>query len=303
MHHVKTPDWLQTAQGEPRGYIEPKGLSELWFHTGTICNLACPFCLEGSKPGDDRIQPMTFDDARPFLDEAVELGVEQFSFTGGEPFVTKDFVRILGYALERRPCLVLTNATKPIQRRMDEVLALLEKPHPVRFRISLDYPDPDRHDANRGEGAFQEALTTAAELHRHGFKISFARQTEGGEDAESVNRAFLPYLAEVGLPSDTHIHSFPDFRPPGACPEVPDITENCMMTHHDEASRARFMCSFSKFVLRKNGRARVYACTLVDDDSTYDLGGSLREAMQYRVMLRHHRCFSCFSCGATCSDG
>ena len=40
-----------TPDGEPRGYIQPHALRELWFHTGTACNLSCPFCLEGSKPG------------------------------------------------------------------------------------------------------------------------------------------------------------------------------------------------------------------------------------------------------------
>jgi len=303
MHHVNAPDWLQTAQGQPRGYIDPDGLKELWFHTGTICNLACPFCFEGSKPGDNRIQQLTFEEARPFLDEALALGVEQFSFTGGEPFATKDFIRILGYALERRPCLVLTNGTKPAERRMDEVLALREKPHPLRFRISLDCPDPDRHDLNRGEGSFRQALATAARLHGHGFQVAIARQSEAGEDADSVNRAYLPHFTEVGLPPDTRVHSFPEFHRPGAHPEVPEITESCMTTYHDGDSRAGFMCSYTKFVLRKNGRARVYACTLVDDDPTYDLGGSLKEAMQYRIMLRHHRCYSCFAHGACCSDG
>ena len=46
---------------------------------------------------------------------------------------------------------------------------------------------------------------------------------------------------------------------------------------------------------------RVYACTLVDDDEDYDLGGSLAEADDRRVYLRHHRCYSCFAYGASCS--
>lgn len=41
------------------------------------------------------------------------MGVEQFSFTGGEPFVIRDFVNILNYASQHRPCFVLTNATEP----------------------------------------------------------------------------------------------------------------------------------------------------------------------------------------------
>ncbi|RMH16835.1 MAG: radical SAM protein, partial [Gemmatimonadetes bacterium] len=78
-------DWLFTPEGERRGYIRAERLKEVWFHTGTICNLACPFCLEGSGPGDDRLGQVTLEDVVPFVDEAVGLGVRQFSFTGGEP--------------------------------------------------------------------------------------------------------------------------------------------------------------------------------------------------------------------------
>jgi len=71
--------WLTDPLGNPRGYIQPAQLKELWFHTGTVCNLRCPFCLEGSKPGDNRINPLTLKEAKPFIQEAVALGTEQFS--------------------------------------------------------------------------------------------------------------------------------------------------------------------------------------------------------------------------------
>jgi hypothetical protein len=62
------------------------------------------------------------------------------------------------------------------------------------------------------------------------------------------------------------------------------------------------MCAYSKMVVKKAGRMRVYACTLVDDDESYDQGGSLAESAGKRVMLRHHRCFSCFKYGSSCSE-
>jgi hypothetical protein len=62
------------------------------------------------------------------------------------------------------------------------------------------------------------------------------------------------------------------------------------------------MCGFSKMVVKKDGRMRVYACTLVDDDDDYDLGSSLSDSMRVRVMLRRHRCFACFAHGASCSE-
>ncbi len=53
-HRIAQHNRLITPTGEPRGYIQPKTLKELWFHTGATCNLQRPFCLEGSKPGDNR---------------------------------------------------------------------------------------------------------------------------------------------------------------------------------------------------------------------------------------------------------
>jgi hypothetical protein len=55
-------------------------------------------------------------------------------------------------------------------------------------------------------------------------------------------------------------------------------------------------------IVKKNGRMRVYACTLVDDDESYDLGGTLGESMDKRIMLHHHRCYSCFAFGSSCSE-
>ena len=296
-------DWLLTSTGDPRGFIVPDRLTELWFHTGTICNLRCPFCLEGSKPGDNRIEPLTRADVRPFIEEALSLGVEQFCFTGGEPFVIEEFVEILNHALEARPCLVLTNGTEPLMNRVEAILQLGKKPYPVKFRISLDYPDPVRHDQGRGPGNFRKALRALGFLHAHGFEVSIARQRGKDEDVAAVDRAFAPFLDQVGVPTDINVVSFPDFLTPGQVANVPEITVSCMTQYHTAQSRAAFMCAYTKFVLKKGGRMRVYACTLVDDDPAYDLGGSLNESMRARVMLRHHRCFSCFAFGASCSEG
>ena len=294
--------WLETAKGEKRGYIQPAKLTELWFHTGTICNLRCPFCLEGSKPGDTRIQALKLDDVRPFIEEALDLGVEQFSFTGGEPFVVKDFIKILQLALTHRPCLVLTNGTEPLFNRFADVVPLLDLPHPVRFRISIDYPDEQRHDAGRGPGNFRRAWATMKRLHDAGFTVSVARQRDKDEDVNAADEQFRDLMEAHGIPRDRTIVSFPDFLTPGSTGHAPEITESCMTTYHTEETRADFMCNYSKMVLKKNGRMRVYACTLVDDDERYDLGGTLSDSMNARIMLTHHRCFSCFAYGASCSE-
>lgn len=291
-----------TSAGAARGYIQPHALDELWFHTGTACNLACPFCLEGSRPGDNRLGRITLADIQPLMDEAVTLGVRQFSFTGGEPFIVKDFVGIVAYAADRRPCLVLTNGTDAVMRRLRQIARLASTPHPVSFRVSIDYPDEARHDAGRGTGNFRQALAGMRALAELGFVVSVARQMDAGEDSPAVDAALRGLLVGAGLPDDLRIVAFPDFGIPAEQRTVPAITQDCMTRYHTEDTRRAFMCAFSKMVVKQGGRMRVYACTLVDDDPHYDLGGSLAEAMGRRVLLGHHRCYSCFRYGSSCSE-
>lgn len=294
--------WHRTLQGEPRGFIQPHALDELWFHTGTACNLACPFCLEGSRPGDDRLNLLRFDDARPYIDEALELGVKQFSFTGGEPFVARDMVRILDYALQHRPCLVLTNATRPLIKRLPRLAALRQRPHPLHFRVSLDHFDAAHHDAGRGEGMFKMALAGMWKLHAMGFAVSVASQRLADVAPEETAARYAEVFRAAGLPEDLPRIEFPEFHLPGAEVATPQISAHCMSAYQTEESRRAFMCAFSKMVVKSAGRMRVYACTLVDDDPEYDLGETLTESLRYAVSMKHHRCYSCFKYGASCSE-
>lgn len=294
--------WDRTPEGGPRGFIQAHGLEEVWFHTGTACNLACPFCLEGSKPGDHRLQLARFDEMQPFIDEAVSLGVRQFSFTGGEPFINKDIVRILNAALAHRPCLVLTNATEPLIKRLYQLEPLLKRPHPLHFRVSLDHFDAMQHDQGRGQGMFARALEGMHGLHQRGFSLSVANQVIPDMEAAEVATRFSEVFQAAGLPGDLPRIEFPEFHPPGAEVDVPQITANCMITYQTDKSRRQFMCAFSRMVVKREGRMQVYACTLVDDDPDYALAETLTDSLQIPVSMKHHRCYSCFRFGASCSE-
>ena len=302
MSKISDIDWLQTPQGVNRGYIKAEKISELWIHTGTDCNLGCSFCFENSKPGDTRIELISFADAKRYIDEAIELGVERFSFTGGEPFVNKDFMRILSYALELKPCLVLTNGTGPIRSKFDEVLKLKEKPHNLKFRISIDHPDEKEHDNGRGKGTFALAVEALSMLHQNGFSVSVARYGRQSEDKAAVENKFKEIFIKAGLPEDTRLVVFYNLYKANKSVEVPEITENCMTTYKDEKSRAEFMCAYSRMIVKKDGETGVYACTLVDDDNRYNLSKTIRDSIDVKVMLGHHRCYSCFSAGTSCSE-
>lgn len=295
--------WEVTPLGDPRGYIQPHAIKELWFHTGTKCNLACDFCLEGSSPSDKRLLTPKFEEVKPFIDEGLELGVEQFSFTGGEPFLAKDIIKILDYASQFKPCLVLTNGTEPLIKRMDALIELQAKnQHPISFRISIDSPIEANHDAGRGEGNFTKAFVGMRLLHNQGFNISLARHMTKDEDTPAIEQQYQQIFELNGLPLTMNIVAFPDFLAPGAISDVPHITTNCMTQYQTQAQRENYMCANSKMIIKKGDEMQVYACTLVDDDEDYFLATTLSKSMNKTINLKHHRCYSCFALGASCSE-
>lgn len=294
--------WYYTKDGSSRGYIDSHVIKELWFHTGTACNLVCPFCLEGSSPGDHRLQLIKLDDVRPFINEAIGLGVEQFSFTGGEPFVAKGMMDILSYASRFCPCLVLTNGTEPVLQRIHQIATLANSVYPVSFRVSIDYPDQLLHDSGRGEGSFNNAMEGIRQLHGLGFHVSVARQIAVDEDSNAVTAQYRALFRQQQVSEDMRLIAFPNFMPPGSAPKIPQITEHCMTHYQTTESRSHFMCAFSKMVIKINERMKVYACTLVDDDPEYELGNTLTESLEQRISMKHHRCFSCFAYGSSCSE-
>ncbi len=302
LYHNTDATWLLTPLGDKRGYIQPKDLQELWIHTGTLCNLSCPFCFEGASSTSKRIETIDFEDARPLIDEALSLGVRQFSFTGGEPFMNQAFIKILEYALDSKPCLVLTNATKPIEKYFETLKAFVNKKNNLSFRVSLDFPNKELHDKNRGEGNFERALANCKNLISMGFHVSIAAQMQALKANEVVEKEFRTIFKAYGLDENLPLVLFPDLHLPCQSPTVPFITESCMTSYKTEYERDKFMCSHSSMLAKKNGKINIYPCTLVDDDDDYNMGNTLKEALKYRVMLRHHRCFACFSTGTSCSE-
>jgi hypothetical protein len=282
----------------PGAVVRARGLEELWIHVGTACNLDCPFCLEGSRPGDDRLGRMTLADVRPLVDEAVLLGARRACFTGGEPFVAKDMVAILEYTATRVPCLVLTNGSAAVVRRLTQIRRLAGTAHPIGFRVSLDYPDEARHDAGRGAGNFRLALQSLRALHKAGFAISVARQVDDGEAEAAADARFRTLLAGEGLPAGIPVIAWPAYGRPGERPVPPAVAGDTDGSWGEAVGGKPLLCASTRMAVRQAGRTRIYACGLVDDDPGFDLGDSLAAAVTTPVRLTHHRCYSCTRYGS-----
>jgi molybdenum cofactor biosynthesis enzyme MoaA len=269
--------------------------TELWIHTGTACNLECPFCLEGSKPGDTRLEKLSLVELQPHLLAAVRLGAQRFAFTGGEPLIVKEIVKILEYALQLKPCMVFTNGTAPLIKRVHQLQLLKQQPHALSFRISLDHPDDKEHDAQRGWGNFKRAVDGLKLLHAHGFEISVARHRKPDEDTVQIDMRYRELLRKHKLPEQTPIISLPDL---GALSD-PAIQHNGAVSAADLARSAhRPMCTQSRMVIKRAGAASIWACPLTDNDAQFDTGPDLAASLDMAVSLRHARCQRCIQDGA-----
>ena len=181
---------MSVAQEVP--VVEIDNLDHLWFQVaGTLCNLTCHHCFISCSPKNDSFGHLTLDAVRRRLAESVELGVKEYYFTGGEPFLNRDMVPILVETLNYGPATVLTNGTV----LKDEWLRTLcdaeaSSLYSLEFRVSIDGFSPETNDPIRGEGTFARAMRGVRQLVEHGFLpiITAARTWSDDRETEVVGR-------------------------------------------------------------------------------------------------------------------
>ncbi len=77
---------------------------------------------------------LNIDQVKSIIDLALELGIRDFGFSGGEPFMRKDFIEILRYVPDY-PIHILSNGLLITERHLQEIN---EAKSLVEFRVSLD---------------------------------------------------------------------------------------------------------------------------------------------------------------------
>ena len=301
----KFVDPAVTADGSPRAHVTLRALKTLWFNTGTLCNLACANCYIESTPRNDALATLTAAEVGSVLDEvaAAAWPTRTVGFTGGEPFLSRDLVAMLGDALARgHDALVLTNAMRPM-RRVEPALLDLRARHGGRLalRVSLDHHTPAVHEAERGAATWEPALDGLLWLARQGFRVAVAGRRLAGESEAEARAGYARLFGAHGVALDAAdpvaLVLFPEME---ADADVPEITDACwsLLGVAPDAP----MCATSRMVVKRRGAARphIVACTLIPYDPRFDLGRSLSDAPR-RVALNHPHCARfCLLGGASC---
>jgi MoaA/NifB/PqqE/SkfB family radical SAM enzyme len=125
------------------------------------CNLSCGFCSFWERPANHKDE-MTLEDFEVISGKLAEGGSMIISIEGGEPTLRPDITGIVrAFARYHHP-IMFTNGWKVNERFARQLwdAGLSE------IGVSVDYSNPDQHDAHRGQKGTFEAAMRAVEILR-----------------------------------------------------------------------------------------------------------------------------------------
>jgi molybdenum cofactor biosynthesis enzyme MoaA len=243
---------------------------------------------------------MSFGEVLPYLEEAVRLGVKEFYFTGGEPFINPDLPKILEATLRIGPATVLTNATLFSPELVNRLAAMRDASrYSLELRVSIDGFSPETNDPIRGPGTFKRAMRGVKLLLDVGLLpiITAMRSWPINQDEAQLAR-FKNSLAEIGY-RHPRIKLLPSLKigqealRDRGYSEYDYITKS-MMIGYDSS---QLMCSNSRIVSTRG----VHVCPILVDQPDAVLGTRLSTARE-AFEIGHQACVTCYQYGALCAN-
>jgi MoaA/NifB/PqqE/SkfB family radical SAM enzyme len=299
----KFKDQKVTADGSNRAFIEARNIKTLWFNTGTLCNIECKNCYIESSPKNDSLAYLTFEEVKSFIDEAIDknLGTNEIGFTGGEPFMNKDIMKMIDYSLRKRlKVLVLSNAMKPMLNRTKELIKLNHSN--LTIRVSIDHYEKEKHEEIRGKNTYDVMLQGLKWLNENNFNYTLATRLLWNEKEEDLRRNFGTFIKNNNFKLDTYSpKELVTFAEMDEKIDTPEITTSCWDILNKDPNDV--MCSWSRMVVRKKNSKNpsVIACTLLPYADEFDLGETLTNSLQ-KIYLNHKHCSKfCVLGGSSCS--
>jgi MoaA/NifB/PqqE/SkfB family radical SAM enzyme len=276
-------------------------LEHLWFQVaGTLCNLSCHHCFISCNPKNDSFGFMSRTQVQQYLRESVAMGVKEYYFTGGEPFLNPEMVPILIDTLEYGPATVLTNGTVLRDKWLMQLAeAESRSRYSLEFRVSVDGFSAAQNDPIRGQGTFDRAMEGVVRLAKFGFlPIITAARSWPLEEEERVIEAFVVRLRQAGC-AKPRLKILPmlklgaEAQRTAPYDEQERVTEE-MLVDYD---LSQLICEHSRIVSERG----VHVCPILIEMPDSLLGKSLTEANS-GFKLDHGACLTCHQHGAICSN-
>lgn len=272
-------------------------LDTLWFQVaGTLCNIECTHCFISCSPRNHSHEMMTLADVETPLAEARALGVREYYFTGGEPFMNREILPILAATLKQGPVSVLTNGMllRPtLCQRLRELFDASE--YSLDIRVSLDGFDAASHDAIRGKGVWDRVMTGLRNLAEAGLNpvITVTTAAEGVGSEEGRAR-FLDIIRGFGF-DRPRLKVLSLFRIGAEEKRTRAYEAWERIEFLSEKDAEVLQCSSCRMVTSKG----VYVCPILIDEPEARMGDTLAETLR-PFPLKYGACHTCWVDGVTC---
>ena len=278
-----------------------RSLDQLWFQVGgTRCNLACTHCFISCHPHNTSFGFLSLADVRRRLDEAVQLGVKEYYFTGGEPFLNPQIADILEATLEVGPATVLTNAIPLREKSVAHLKTIADRSrYSLELRVSIDGPDAATNDPIRGEGSFEGSLRGLALLAESGFlPILTAVETWEATEAPRMLARLVGALCAAGV-ARPRVKLIPTLRIGMEEKRTQGYAGHERVTREmlDGFDETQLLCSHARIVTDRG----VAVCPILIEAPDAHLGQTLEEASR-PFGLSHGACTTCWLHGSICSN-
>ncbi|HEY7472797.1 MAG TPA: radical SAM protein [Gemmatimonadota bacterium] len=282
--------------------LEPGHLDALWFQvTGTLCNLTCAHCFISCAPENEAFGLLSYEDVERRLAESVALGVKEYYFTGGEPFLHPRIVDLLSLSLSYGPTTVLTNGTLLKPRNVGPLAAAAAaSPWSLEFRLSIDGFDAESNDALRGAGTFERAMAGLDLLLAHGFLPIVTVVRTWDPDAEpEVYARFAAELRARGC-RQPRLKTMPTLRIGAEAERAGGYREDERVTGGMLAGYDldQLVCAHARVVTDRG----IWVCPILLDAPDGNLGADLTTAAATPFGLSHAACHTCWQHGAICAN-
>jgi molybdenum cofactor biosynthesis enzyme MoaA len=276
-------------------------LDALWIQVaGTVCNLSCTHCFDSSGPGVTRHDLLSRPEVAARVAEGMALGVREFYFTGGEPFLHPELLAILEDTLAHAPCTVLTNGTLFTTGRVAALRALADRSRfALEIRVSLEGATAGEHDRLRGAGAFARTLDGLRALVAGGLLPIVTVTRREPEDEAGLRERCLTMLRAAGVPRP-RLKIIPTFRLGREATRDRGYAadETLAGLAPGAFDPSRLQCGSCRAVTSRG----VFVCPLLVDEPGGRLGGRIAEALG-GYELSHGACSTCWITGMTCANG
>jgi molybdenum cofactor biosynthesis enzyme MoaA len=275
-------------------------LDTLWFQVaGTVCNIECTHCFISCSPRNHSHEMMSLADVQLRLEEARALGVREYYFTGGEPFMNRDMLPILAATLRQGPATVLTNGMllRPeVCRRLRELFDASE--YSLDLRVSLDGFDRESHDAIRGQGVWDRVMIGLKNLAEVGLNpvITVTTAAEGVASAEGRTR-FLELIRTFGFdrPRLKVLSLFRIGAEEQRTRAYEDWERLTGLSLTEDDART-LQCSTCRMATSKG----IYVCPILIEEQEARMGDTLAETLR-PFPLKYGACHTCWVDGVTCT--